>query len=158
MNLHKWLLIWSCQGGFGMMRPISPAVEPMRFLSSFLGFALAIIISIFIFAPERLPVGYGFEPVPVDLVVENSLASQLVETVTGQNAKNLVITNTSDRPINNLTITLRDENRNIKHQYIANLVPAAEQITLGWAQKWSFASGDELEAVASTYTKVIWAL
>jgi hypothetical protein len=130
----------------------------MRIISSFIGFALAIAISIFIFAPDRLPVGYGFKPVPVELVVENNLASQLVETVTGKSAKNLVLKNTSDTPIYNLTLTLMDENKQIKHQHVTALLPAAQEVTLGWANKWSIQAGDQLEVKASAYYQVVWAL
>lgn len=130
----------------------------MRIISSFIGFVLAIVITIFIFAPDRLPVGYGFEPVPVELTVQNTLAGELVETVTGKSAKNLVIKNTSDKVINNLTLTLRDKDGKIKHQHIEPRLPIAGEVTLGWAQNWSFEPGDELEAAASTYYKVIWAL
>ena len=130
----------------------------MRFVSSFIGFALAIVISIFIFAPDRLPVGYGFKPVPVDLVVENSLASQLVETVTGKSAKNLVVTNTSSEPIYNLTLTLKDKDNNIKHQHITSLLAASQKVSLGWANQWSVQPGDQLEVKASAYYQVVWAL
>jgi hypothetical protein len=130
----------------------------MRIISSFIGFALAIAISIFVFAPDRLPVGYGFKPVPVELVVENNLASQLVETVTGKSARNLVFTNTSDSPIYNLTLTLMDENKHIKHQHVTALLPAAQQVTLGWANKWTVEPGDQLEVKASAYYQVVWAL
>lgn len=130
----------------------------MRIVTSFIGFVLAIVVSVFIFAPERLPAGYGFEPVPVELVVENTLASQLIETVTGKSGKNVVIKNTSTSPINNLMVTLRDENSQIKHQYISPLLPAANEVTLGWANKWTINSGDELEIKASTYYKVLFAL
>ncbi len=130
----------------------------MRILTSFTSFLLAIVISIFIFAPERLPAGYGFEPVPVELTVESSLAGQLVETVTGKSGKNLVIKNTSDSMINNLTVTLRDENQNVKHQLVMPVMPVANSVRLGWAKKWIIKSGDELEIKASTYYKVLWAL
>ena len=130
----------------------------MRILTSFIGFVLAIVISIFIFAPERLPAGYGFEPVPVELVVESSLAGQLVETMTGKSGKNLVLKNTSAAPLNNLIITLRDEHQAIKHQYVTALMPAAQTVTLGWANKWQIDAGDELEVKASAYYKVLWAL
>jgi len=130
----------------------------MRIVSSFVGFVLAIIITIFIFAPDRLPVGYGFEPVPVELVVEKSLAGQLVEKMIGSSGMNLVIRNTSDATINNLTITLRDSDNKIKHQYIAERFPVANEVTLGWAENWSIESGDELEVSASAYYKVVWAL
>lgn len=130
----------------------------MRILTSFIGFVLAIVISIFIFAPERLPAGYGFEPVPVELVVENSLAGQLVETMTGKSGKNLVLKNTSTAPLNNLMVTLRDENQAIKHQYVSPVMPAAQTVTLGWVNKWQIDAGDELEVKASAYYKVLWAL
>ncbi len=130
----------------------------MRILTSFIGFVLAITITIFIFAPERLPVGYGFEPVPVELEVENTLAGQLVETVTGKSGKNLVLINTSNEPINKLTVTLRDENSHIKHQYISPVMPAAHKVTLGWAKQWTIEEGDELEVKASAFYKVLWAL
>ncbi len=130
----------------------------MRILTSFIGFTLAIVISIFIFAPERLPAGYGFEPVPVELTVESSLAGDLVETITGKSGKNLVLRNTSGEPINNLIVTLRDGNQNIKHQYVAPVMPAAQVLVLGWARQWEVSPGDELEVKASTFYKVLWAL
>jgi hypothetical protein len=130
----------------------------MRIVTSFIGFLLAIVIAIFIFAPERLPVGYGFEPVPVELVVENTLAGDLVQAVTGKNGKDLVISNTSQSPINNLTITLRDKDMKIKNQYVSPVMPAANQIRLGWAKEWQFENGDELEISASAYYKVVFAL
>ena len=130
----------------------------MRILTSFIGFVLAIVISIFIFAPERLPAGYGFEPVPVELTVESSLAGQLVESVTGKSGKNLLLKNTSTSPIKNLIVTLRDEHQQIKHQYVSAVMPAAQIVTLGWAKQWEVNPGDELEVKASTYYKVLWAL
>ena len=130
----------------------------MRTLSSFIGFALAIVVSVFIFAPERIPAGYGFKPVPVELVVENTLAGQLLESVTGQSGVSLVIKNTSDAPLNNVTITLRDAQQNIKNQIITAQMPAADTITLGWSKQWMVEPGDELEIKASTYYKVLWAL
>lgn len=130
----------------------------MRILTSFLGFVLAIMVSIFIFAPERIPAGYGFQPVPVELTVENSLAGQLVESVTGKSGKNVVLKNTSSSPLNNLTVTLRAEDKTIKHQYIQPVMPAAQQITLGWVRNWEIEAGDELEVKASTYYKVVWTL
>ncbi len=130
----------------------------MRILTSFIGFVLAIVISIFIFAPERLPAGYGFKPVPVELVVESSLAGQLVETMTGKSGKNLVLKNVSTGPINNLIVTLRDQDQAIKHQYISPVMPAAQTVTLGWARQWEVEPGDELEVKASTYYKVLYAL
>ena len=130
----------------------------MRILSSFLGFVLAIAITVFIFAPDRLPVGYGFEPVPVELMVENSLAGQVVETVTGKSGKELVITNTNEKPIFNLTVTLRDGEGRIKHQHVSPMMPAAKKLKLGWAQNWMINPGDELEVAASAHYSVIWAL
>lgn len=130
----------------------------MRILTSFIGFVLAIVITIFIFAPERLPVGYGFEPVPVELVVQNSLAGELVQKITGNSSKSLILKNVSNSKINNLTVTLRDGNQNIKHQYIAPVMPAANEVTLGWVKNWSIESGDELEVMASAYYRVVWAL
>ena len=130
----------------------------MRILTSFIGFVLAICVTILIFAPERLPVGYGFEPVPVELTVENSLAGQLVESLIGQSGKNLVITNTHTRPIYNLTVTLRDSGGAIRHQHVTAVFPASEEIVLGWARQWAIESGDALEISASSYHKVEWAL
>ena len=130
----------------------------MRILTSFIGFVLAIAVTVFIFAPDRLPVGYGFEPVPVELMVENSFAGQVVETVTGKSGKDLVITNTHAKPLYNLTVTLRDAEGRIKHQHVSPVMPAAKKLKLGWAQNWVVSSGDELELSASAYYKVVWAL
>ena len=130
----------------------------MRILTSFIGFVLAITITIFIFAPERLPVGYGFEPVPVELVVQNSLVGELAQKVTGKSGKNIVVKNNSNSRINNLTVTLRDTNGKVKHQYVDAILPAAGEVTLGWAQNWSIETGDEVEVLASAYYRVVWAL
>ncbi len=130
----------------------------MRILTSFIGFFLAIVVTIFVVAPERLPVGYGFEPIPIELVIESSFAGQLVETVTGNSGKNLILRNSSSGPINNLTVTLLDGKQKVKHQYISHIMPAAEEVTLGWARKWSIQQGDTLEVKASAYYKVVWAL
>jgi hypothetical protein len=130
----------------------------MRVLTSFIGFALAIFISVYIFAPERIPPGYGLKPVPVELIVENTLAGQLVESVTGQSGANLVIKNTAGAPLNNVTVTLRDGQQNIKNQFIIEQMPATHTVTLGWANQWVVEAGDELEIMASTYYKVLWAL
>ena len=130
----------------------------MRIITSFIGFLLAITLSIFIFAPDRLPAGYGFEPVPVELTIENSLAGELVETLTGKSGKNLVLKNNSSKPIYNFTVTLRNDQKQIKQQYIKSMLPAAEEVTLGWAKKWEIAAGDELEVKASTFYLVEWAL
>jgi len=130
----------------------------MRIISSFIGFVLAIIITIFIFAPDRLPVGYGFGSVPVELTVQKSLAGDLVETLTGENAKSLVIKNTTNKIINNLTLTLRDKDGKIKHQHVELRLPINGEVILGWAQKWTFKPGDKLEAAASAYYKVVWVL
>lgn len=130
----------------------------MRIISSFIGFVLAITITIFIFAPERLPAGYGFKPVPVELSVESSLASELVRKVTGKSGKNLVLKNVSSTPINNLTVTLRDQSGKVKHQYVLPVMPAADELILGWIKDWSIESGDELEVMASAYHLVVWAL
>jgi hypothetical protein len=130
----------------------------LRILTSFIGFVLAIAVTIFIFAPERLPVGYGFEPVPVELALENGLAGQILETITGQSGKNIVLTNTSSRPINNLTVTLRNAENQIKHQHVETLMPAAKRLTLGWVNQWKIEPGDQLEVKASAFYKVEWAL
>ena len=130
----------------------------MRILSSFIGFILAIVVTIVIFAPDRIPVGYGFEPVPVELVVENTLAGQLVETMTGKSGKNVVLTNTSTTPLNNLTVSLLDSTNNIKHQHIESKMPASDKLTLGWVNNWTIESGDQLEVKASGFYKVLWAL
>ncbi|MDJ0833132.1 MAG: hypothetical protein QNJ69_06380 [Gammaproteobacteria bacterium] len=130
----------------------------MKILTSFIGFILAIVVAIIIFAPERLPVGYGFEPVPVELVVENTLTGQLVESMTGKSGKNVVVTNTSDAPLNNLTVSLLDSSNNIKHQHIEPKMPASGKVTLGWVNNWTIDTGDQLEVKASGFYKVLWAL
>ncbi len=130
----------------------------MRIITSTIGFVLAIVITIFIFAPERLPVGYGFKPVPVELEIDDSLAGELLKKIIGNNGKNLVLKNTSISTINNLTVILRDGDHHIKYQYVAPTLAAANKLTLGWVKNWSIEPGDELEVMASAYYKVVWAL
>ena len=130
----------------------------MRILSSFIGFLLAIAVTVYFVAPERLPPGYGFQPAPVELVVESSLAGELVERFTGKSGKNLILKNSSASPIYNLTATLRDESQAIKHQHVETMLPAAATLSLGWAKQWEVNPGDELEVKAATYYKVVWSL
>jgi hypothetical protein len=130
----------------------------MRILSSFIGFLLAISVTIVVFAPERLPAGLGIKPVPVELVVENSLAGQIMEKLIGDSGKDLVLTNIHNRPLYNVTVTLRDTEQNIKHQHISQTLPASERLRLGWIKQWRIDPGDQLEVSASAYYKVVWAL
>ncbi len=130
----------------------------MRILSTVIGFLLALFIAILVFAPDRLPAGYGFSPAPVGLKVEDNIADQIVETLFGEDAKTLVLSNQSDRPLYNLVATLRDRNGKIKKQAIRSVLPAAEQLRLGWADGWKIEPGDQLEVRTSLYRPVEWAL
>jgi len=130
----------------------------MRFITSFISFSIAILLAIVIFAPDRIPPGYGYEPVPVELEVVSSITGQIVESVTGKSGKNIVVKNMAEKPIYNVRITLLNGENQIKHQFVKSTLPASEKITLGWAQKWEILSGDQLEIIASMYYKSTWAL
>ncbi len=130
----------------------------MRLISTVVGFLLALTIAILVFAPDRLPAGYGFTPAPVSLKVEDMLAEQIVETLFGEDAKTLVLTNGSDKPLYNVVATLRDKDGRIKKQTIRSILPAAETLRLGWVDGWKVEPGDQLEVKASLYKPVEWAL
>ena len=119
---------------------------------------LAIALSVFVFAPERLPAGYGFYPVPVELEMQRSLPGKLIEQLTGNQTRDLVLTNVSERPIHNLVVTLYDKDAMIKKQSVTSSFPAAQQMQLNWADNWIVETGDQLEVKASTYYQVKWAL
>ena len=91
-------------------------------------------------------------------MVENTLTGQLVESMTGKSGKNVVLTNTSSAPLNNLTVSLLDSSNNIKHQHIENKMAASGTLTLGWVNNWTIETGDQLEVKSSGFYKVLWAL
>ncbi len=130
----------------------------MRLLSTIGGFLLALLIAILVFAPDRLPAGYGFTPAPVGLKVEDSIAEQIVETLFGEDAKTLVLTNSSDKPLYNVVATLRDKGGRVKKQAIRSVLPAAERLRLAWVDGWKVEPGDTLEVRTSLHKPVEWAL
>jgi hypothetical protein len=130
----------------------------MRLISTIVGFLLALAIAILVFAPDRLPAGYGFAPAPVSLKVEDTIAEQIVEALFGEDTKTLVLTNSSDKPLYNVIATLRDKEGRIKKQAIRSVLPAAEQMRLGWVDGWKVEPGDLLEVKTSLYKPVEWAL
>ncbi len=130
----------------------------MRLLTTLIGFLLALFIAIIVFAPDRLPSGYGFSPAPVALKVEGSIADQIVESLFGEDAKTLVLSNSSEKPLYNVVVTLRGKDGRIRKQSIRSVLPAAEQLRLGWVDGWKMEPGDVLEVKASLYKPVEWAL
>jgi len=130
----------------------------MRLISTIAGFLLALVIAILVFAPDRLPAGYGFTPAPVSLKVEDTIAEQIVEALFGEDTKTLVLTNSSDKPLYNVVATLRDKEGRIKKQAIRSVLPAAGQMRLGWVDGWKVEPGDLLEVKTSLYKPVEWAL
>lgn len=130
----------------------------MRLFTTLAGFLLALFIAILVFAPDRLPAGYGFTPAPLALKVEDTIAEQIVETLFGEDAKTLVLTNQSEKPLYNVVATLRDKDGGIKKQAIKSVLPAAEQLRLGWVEGWKVEPGDILEVKASLHKPVEWAL
>lgn len=130
----------------------------MKFISSLIAFSLVILISIFVFAPDRIPAGYGIEPVPIEMSIENSLAGQILESVTGSPGITLKLTNRAQGPLYNVTVSLMDASGTIKHQMIKSRLPVAESLQAGWVNQWKIVTGDSLQVKASLYQPVEWAL
>jgi len=129
-----------------------------RILSSFIGFMLAVIVSIVIFAPDRIPVGWGFESIPVEVNVGSNLGGELISALTGKSDKNVRIKNTHNEPLFNVQITLYDANMNIKKQYFKQALGINSVLTLGWAEQWDIQVGDQVGVTAAAFQSVIWAL
>jgi len=130
----------------------------LRILSSFIGFMLAIVVSIFIFAPDRIPAGWGFAPVPVEVNISSSLGSELIGSLTGKSDKNVRIQNTYSAPLYNLQVTLFDAELKLKKQFIQPVLPINSILTLGWAEQWDIRPGDKVTISAAAYHSVDWAL
>jgi len=129
-----------------------------RILSSFIGFMLAIVVSIFIFAPDRIPTGWGFSPVPVEVNISSSLGSELIGSLTGKSDKNVRIKNIHSAPLYNLHVTLFDKEMILKKQFIQPILPINNILTLGWAEQWDIKQGDKVNISAAAYRSVDWAL
>ncbi len=127
-------------------------------LSSFIGFMLAIIVSIVIFAPDRIPAGWGFEPVPVEVTVGSNLGGELISALTGQSDKNVRIKNIYNQPLYNLHATLYDADMQIKKQIIKQSLGINSILTLGWAEQWDIQTGDQLHVSAAGFKAEVWAL
>ncbi len=129
-----------------------------RILSSFIGFMLAVVISIVIFAPDRIPAGWGFEDVPVEVNVGTNLGGELISALTGKSDKNVRILNKHNKPLYNLQITLYNADMIVKKQYIKASLGINSVLTLGWAEQWDIQTGDQIEVSAAAFKAVIWAL
>lgn len=129
-----------------------------RILSSFIGFMLAIILSIFIFAPDRIPAGWGFNAVPIEVNVGTNLGGELMSALTGKSDKNVRIKNIHSAPLFNVQVILYDSKMTLKKQYIADRLPINNVLTLGWAEQWDIQSGDQIKVSAAAYQSVMWAL
>ena len=129
-----------------------------RVLSSFIGFMLAIVLSIFIFAPDRIPAGWGFKTVPVEVNVGTNLSGELMSALTGKSDKNVRIKNVHTAPLFNVQVILYDENMMLKKQYIKDRLPINNVLTLGWAEQWDIQNGDQIKISAAAYQSIMWAL
>ncbi|MBL7003123.1 MAG: hypothetical protein ISR69_03750 [Gammaproteobacteria bacterium] len=129
-----------------------------KILSSFVGFLLAFLVSIAIFAPDRIPAGWGFEAVPVEVNINSDLGSQLFSSITGKSKKNVRIKNISMSPIYNLQVNLLDADKKLKKQFVADKLTASGILTLGWAEEWDVQEGDQVAVKAAAYKEVLWAL
>ncbi len=130
----------------------------LRTLSSFIGFMLAIILSIFIFAPDRIPVGWGYKPVPVEVNVGTNLGGELISALTGKSDKNIHIKNIHTAPLFNVHVILYDSNMTLKKQFIKDRLPINSVLTLGWAEQWDIQNGDQIDISAAAYQSILWAL
>lgn len=129
-----------------------------RILSSFIGFMLAVVVSIIIFAPDRIPAGWGFEDVPVEVNVGSNLGGELISALTGKSDKNVRIKNIHNKPLYNLQVTLYNDNMKVKKQFIKQILGINSVLTLGWAEEWDIQSGDKVSVSAAAYQSVEWAL
>ena len=130
----------------------------LRFLSSFFGFTLAIVVSIFIFAPDRIPSGWGMQPTPVEINVGSNLGGELVSALTGKSDKNIRIKNSHNDVLYNVIVTLYNDEMQLKKQFIKDVLPINSVLTLGWAQQWNIQKGDQVSVSAAAFQSVNWAL
>jgi len=129
-----------------------------RILSSFIGFMLAIVVSIFIFAPDRIPSGWGIKPTPVEINVGSNLGGELISALTGKSDKSVRIKNTHDGVLYNVDVKLYNADMALKKQHIEATLPINGMLRLGWAQQWNIEEGDQVNVSAAAYQAVNWAL
>jgi len=132
----------------------------MRFISTFLAVSLAIIASVVLFAPERLPPGYGMSEIPVAVNIKEDTAMKMLGAITGnkQQSKSLSISNDSAETLHNLEVRLIDADGSIKNVYQLPSLIGKGSFRLGWAQDWRIQTGDTVQMRASLYYPKKWAL
>jgi len=106
---------------------------------------IAVVLALFIFIPERLPVpaGIGIRRCPLDIEARKGLVGMVA-----------VITNRTSRTLRNVKIvfTAADPDEAVpKRQYFQEKWPPGKTIELGWLEGWIWESAEELTVSASGF-------
>lgn len=120
-----------------------------RIIAFFIATFAAITISVFLFAPERLPSGVGITRVPVE-VAQRSSRIRVGDV--------LVVTNTSKNPLYNVNVSCQSPEKDSNMTWFASELKPGASIELGWMQKWRIHPGDKIEISASGYRSMIWSI
>jgi hypothetical protein len=129
-----------------------------KFLGTFLAVLAAIVVAVFLFAPERLPPGIGVQPVPLDVTVSDSVVGQVLGQVLGEERMHVTVANNSGKALSNVNVTLRDPTGADKKSIYVSRWAAGESRELGALQGWDIEPGDRLRVTASAYYPVSWNL
>lgn len=129
-----------------------------KFISSLFGSLTAFVIAIAVFAPDRIPPGWGFSTTPVEINISSDLGSELMGALTGTSIKNIRVKNLNDGPLHNFNIRLYSENNTLKSHLVKEILLASETLTIGWPEQWDIKQGDHVVVSAALYKEVKWAL
>ena len=119
----------------------------MKALGVFLAVLAAIVVAVFIFAPDRLPSGIGLLPVPINVSTRSSLIGE------GQVA---TISNPTGKTLYNVRLVCRNTAYNQKKVYFEEIWPPGKSIEIGWMEGWRFEPGETLTITASGYALSRW--
>ena len=115
----------------------------------FLTVFAAIVVAVYLFAPERLPAGLGLSSIPVKIHFRDSIIG---------NGKVAVITNCSDKALSNICIECEEKSGKKEEIINKDFIKASGNIEVGWVQGWAWNVEDSLTISASGYLSKTYTL
>ena len=107
----------------------------------------AIVVAVALFAPERLPSGWGLGPVPLRVDIRDSLVGE---------GKVAMIQNPTGKTLHNVVIVCRSPTRETAKQYLEETWAPGRVLELGWAEGWRWEKGEKLTISASGFYSCKW--
>jgi hypothetical protein len=121
--------------------------RPGRSLGVFVAVLAAIVVAVFLFFPDRLPIGVGLKPVPLKASLRPALLGP------GQVA---VLSNPTAQTIHNVRIVCRNDALDQQAVFVQEEWKPGQSIEIGWAEGWAFQNGETISASASGFSEQRW--